>query len=113
MHQVFIDSTLKDTIKGLNFEDFLIFSYCILDEIYQFLKPSIKRRGSKLIFSDIEVICFNIVGQLFCDSEKAWHGFVTKSYLHLFLHLVERSRYHRRCKDLQKQPSCFVIIYSM
>lgn len=102
MHQVFIDPALKNTIKDLSLEDFLTFSYCILDEIYQFIKPSAKRRGSKPIFSDIEVICLNIVGQFFCDSEKAWHGFVKKNYLHLFPHLVERSRYHRRCKDLQK-----------
>lgn len=93
---------LKDNPKDLDLENFLTLTYCLVDELYQTLKYIVDRPGPNPLFSDSEVICLNLVGQMAFDSEKAWHGFVKKNYIHLFPKLLERSRYHRRCKDLQQ-----------
>ncbi len=78
------ETLLKDKLKNINLEDFLTFSYFILDELYESVKHLVKRRGALPRFSDSEVICLNIVGQFFCDSERSWHGFVKKNFIHLF-----------------------------
>jgi hypothetical protein len=102
MHQVQIDSVLKDNLKNLNLGDFLTVSFFIIDEIYQSVKHLVSRPGPEPRFSDSEVICLNLVGQMVCDSENGWYKLVKKNHLPLFPKLLERSRYHRRCKDLQQ-----------
>jgi hypothetical protein len=89
-------------LKELNLEDFLKLCYYVVDEVHKQVKESLPRSGPSPSFSDSEVICLNLVGQMLCDSEKAWHKLVKKNYLSLFPKLLERSRYHRRCKDLQQ-----------
>ena len=81
--------------------DFLTYSYCIIDDIFQEVKQYAIRKSPSCSFSDSEIICLNLVGQMVCDSELSWHSFVAKNHIDLFPKLIERSRYHRRCKDLQ------------
>jgi len=102
MHQIELDSATKDNLKDLNLPDFLTVSYFVIDELYKQIEYLASRPGPVPTFSDSEVICLNLVGQMVCDSEKAWHRMVKKNYLGLFPKLLERSRYHRRCKDLQQ-----------
>lgn len=92
---------LEINLKDADLETFLTVCFFYLDEIYQPIKFLVSRSGPKSEFSDIEVITLNVVGQLFTDSEKGWHRFVKKNYLHLFPKLISRSRYHRRSKNLQ------------
>lgn len=93
---------LEIKLKDADLETFLTVCFFYLDEIYQPIAYLVGRPGPKPAFSDIEVITLNIVGQMFTDSEKAWHRFVKKNFLHLFPKLISRSRYHRRCKNLQQ-----------
>lgn len=101
MNQVTKDPVLKDELKDVNLSDFLTYSYCIIDDIFQEVKHYAIRKGPTYNFSDSEIICLNLVGQMVCDSELSWHSFVAKNHIDLFPKLLERSRYHRRCKDLQ------------
>jgi hypothetical protein len=94
--------SLKINLKESDLDTFLTVSFYYLDEIYQPIKYLTQRPGPKPSFSDIEVITLNVVGQMFTDSEKAWHRFVKKNYLSLFPRLISLSRYHRRSKDLQQ-----------
>jgi len=52
--------------------------------------------------SDSEVIMIALVGQLYGKSELQWHKHVQGNYLSLFPRLPERSRYHRRVKNLYR-----------
>ncbi len=92
----------KDTLKNLNLEDFLTVVYYMVDNLYNAIASYSNRPGIKPIFSDSEVLTLNLVGQMFGDSENGWYKYVKKNYIHLFPHLVERSRYHKRCKNLQQ-----------
>lgn len=102
MHQESRFSVFKDTPEDLDLENFLTLTFYLVDELYQTLQYLVAGSGPTPFFSDSEVICLNLVGQMAFDSEKAWHGYVKKNYKHLFPKLLERSRYHRRCKDLQQ-----------
>lgn len=101
MYQTFSHPTLQDNLKDASFEDFLTVAFFLIDEMVSPLAWLVKRPGTKPEFADSEVICLHLVGQMFNSSQAAWHAFVKKNYLHLFPRLPERSRYHRRCKDLQ------------
>ena len=107
MHQSGISTSFKDSLKNTNLEDFLTYSFCIIDDIFQTIKHFVERPGPACKFYDSEVICLNLIGQMVTDSENSWHVFVQKNYLKMFPNLIERSgtppgRYHRRCKDLQQ-----------
>jgi hypothetical protein len=94
--------SVKDSYKNLNLEDFITVVYCLVDNLYHQISYKVFRPGEKPSFSDSEVLTLNLVGQMVCDSENGWYRFVKKNYLHLFPTLIERSRYHRRCKDSQQ-----------
>lgn len=96
------ENKLKINLKESDLETLLTVCFYYLDEIYQPIKFLIARPGTKPAFTDIEVITLNVVGQMFTDSEKAWHRFIQKNYLGLFPKLISRSRYHRRSKNLQQ-----------
>lgn len=82
-------------------ETLFLVVYYYVDELCKPWQKMLHRPGTKPDFSDSEVICLKIVEQMLSGSEKAWHSFVRKNYLHLFPRLISRSRYHRRGKDLQ------------
>jgi hypothetical protein len=94
--------SVKDNYKNLNLEDFITVVYCLVDNLYHQISYNLSRPGDKPQFSDSEVITLNLIGQMVSDSENGWYRFVKKNYLHLFPQLLERSRYHRRCKDSQQ-----------
>lgn len=102
MNRVEIDPALKDKLKDSDLGTFLTVSFYIIDEIYKELSHFVNRSGPPPTFSDSEVICLNLVGQMVNDSENGWYKMVKKNYIKLFPKLLERSRYHRRCKDLQQ-----------
>lgn len=89
-------------LKSCALEDFITVTYCIIDELYRPLSHLVKRSGPPPRFSDSEVICLHLVGQMMFDSQLAWHKYVDKNYRHLFPELLEASRYHRRCKAIQR-----------
>jgi hypothetical protein len=97
-----MNENLEIKLKEADLDTFLTVSFYYLDEIYQRVKHLVKRPGPAPLFSDIEVITLNVVGQMFNDSEKAWHRFIRKNYKYLFPCLISRSRYHRRSKNLQQ-----------
>jgi len=96
------EKTLEINLTESDLETFLTVCFYYLDEIYQPIKHIVSRPGPTPTFSDIEIITLNVVGQMFTDSEKAWHRFIKKNFLPLFPKLISRSRYHRRSKDLQQ-----------
>ncbi|MBB6002614.1 hypothetical protein [Arcicella rosea] len=102
MHQESKFLVFKDTPEDLDLGNFLTLTFYLVDELYQTLQYLVTRSGPTPFFSDSEVICLNLVGQMVFDSEKAWHGYVKKNYKHLFPRLLKRSRYHRKCKDLHR-----------
>lgn len=95
-------NALEINLKESDLETFFTVCFYYLDEIYQPIKFLVQRPGPIPSFADIEVITLNVIGQMITDSEKAWHRFVRKNYLHLFPQLISRSRYHRRSKNLQQ-----------
>ena len=78
--------------------------FCTIDDLYQELVPDPIRRRSqhrRIAFSDSEVLTLSLMQEaLSNDSERSFHRFVRKNYLHLFPRLVSRDRYHRRRKAL-------------
>lgn len=88
----------------LSLEDMFLLLYCLLDDLYEEHVPSAVRLRSqhgRIQFSDSEVLTLSLMQEaLSNDSERSFHRFVQKNYLHLFPQLVTRDRYHRRRKAL-------------
>jgi hypothetical protein len=88
----------------LSLEDMFLLLYCLLDDLYQeHVPPAVRLRSQhgRIQFSDSEVLTLSLMQEaLSNDSERSFHRFVRKNYLHLFPHLVTRDRYHRRRKAL-------------
>ncbi len=88
------------------FEDLIITTFVILDDLYQNIAPpevSRRRNIQQARLSDSEIITIRICGELAgVDSENAWYSFVKKNYLHLFPKLCSRSRLNRTRRNLQK-----------
>lgn len=88
----------------LSLEDMFLLLYCTIDDLYQELVPEAIRRRSqhrRIRFSDSEVLTLSLMQEaLSMDSERSFHRYVQKNYLHLFPRLVSRDRYHRRRKAL-------------
>jgi hypothetical protein len=88
----------------LSLDDMFLLLYCTVDDLYQELVPdSIQRRSQhrRIAFSDSEVLTLSLMQEaLSMDSERSFHRFVCKNYLHLFPRLLSRDRYHRRRKAL-------------
>jgi hypothetical protein len=88
----------------LSLDDMFLLLFCTLDDLYQELVPEAIRRRSqhhRITFSDAEVLTLSLMQEaLSMDSERSFHRFVQKNYLHLFPQLVSRDRYHRRRKAL-------------
>ncbi len=83
-----------------NFEDFCLYMYVIVDDIWQQIAPLFSRPGPQPLCSDSEVITIALVSE--CkgwdkESELLDHW---TPYLHLFPHFPERSRFNRRRRNL-------------
>ena len=67
--------------------------------------------GPQPTFSDAEVLTLALAEELLSKpAELSFHAWVRANYLHLFPRLIERSRYHRRRKQLLK-PLAWIIQY--
>lgn len=97
-----MEKTFKDTISSANFEDIFTIVYYFVDESYKNFAYMLKRSGPAPIFSDSEVLTLCIVNQMVNDSETAYYNYIRKNYLHLFPKMINRTRYHRRAKDLYR-----------
>lgn len=78
--------------------------FVIVDDSYTSLNFQQKddfRRGPTPKLSDSEVITLEVMRELKgMDSQKRWIKYLKNQWLYLFPGLNERSRYHRRVKDL-------------
>lgn len=85
-------------------EDMFLLLYCLLDDLYEeHAPPAIRLRPQhqRIRFSDAEVLTLSLMQEaLSNDSERSFHRFVRRNFLHLFPQLVTRDRYHRRRKAL-------------
>ena len=97
-----MEKTFKDTVSSADFEDIFTIVYYFVDESYKNFENMLKRSGPTPIFSDSEIITLCLVNQMFNDSERAFYSYVWKNYHHLFPKMIDRTRYHRRCKDLYR-----------
>lgn len=88
--------------KKIDLEFIFTAVYTIVDDLYKEFCPVEvqKRNGPSPMLSDSEIIAISIVGEMLMYSETAWIRFVSKNWLFLFPLLNERSRFHRRSKDL-------------
>ena len=84
-----------------DFDDFCLYVYCIVDEIYQHLAPQLQRPGpAPTTLSDSELIALAIIGE--CrgwdiETELLSHA---PMYRHLFPRLCSQSRFNRRRRAL-------------
>ena len=80
-------------------EDMFLLLFCTTDELYQEVVPErirLRSQHRRIAFSDAEVLTLSVMQEaLSNDSERSFHRFVVKNYLHLFPQLVSRDRYHR------------------
>src|SRR5712692_4316888 len=94
--------TIKVDVNQANLEMVFTITYTLTDDVYkEIVPPAVENRpGPEPHLSDSEVITISLVGEMVLDSETAWVHFVQKNYRPLFPQLNERSRFHRRNKDL-------------
>jgi len=102
--------SLEIELKDCDLETIFLITYYYVDELYQQMSHLVSRPGPRPVFTDSEVISVNLVGQMMSDSEKAWHSYVSRNYSKLFPDLIERSRYHRRCKDLMQLTNLMRVV---
>lgn len=82
------------------FEDFCLYAYVIVDDIWQEIAPRFSRPGPQPQCSDSELITIALVSE--CrgwdtETELLDHG---QPYLAMFPHFPERSRFNRRRRNL-------------
>lgn len=85
-------------------EDMFLLLFCTIDDLYREVVPErvrLRSQHQRIAFSDAEVLTLSVMQEaLSNDSERSFHRFVAKNYLHLFPRLLSRERYHRRRKAL-------------
>ena len=76
----------NDTTIIATFEDFILTTYVIIDELYHRFAPSEVRKRRHVLdakLSDSEIITIALCGELVgIDSENVWFSFVKKNYRH-------------------------------
>lgn len=96
----------NDTTIIATFEDFILTTYVIIDELYHRFAPSEVRKRRHVLdakLSDSEIITIALCGELVgIDSENAWFSFVKKNYRRLFPQLCSRSRFNRTRRALMQ-----------
>lgn len=88
------------------FDDFCLWMYVVIDEVWQQLAPLFRRPGPVPVCSDSELITMAIVGQcrgwhLETDLISQWH-----ERRDLFPTVPERSRFNRRRRNLMHAINC-------
>lgn len=85
-----------------DFEDFCLWMYVIVDELWRRLPPAYKRgSGPAPACSDSELLTLALVGE--CRGWRTEAALLSEwaAYRHLFPHLPERSRFNRRRRHLR------------
>lgn len=97
-----IDFEFGVALDEVDLEMLFIIVFVLIDDIYREIVPEcvLSRPGPDPQLSDSEVVTISLVGEMFFDSETSWLDFVYRNYRYLFPNLNERSRFHRRNKDL-------------
>ena len=94
----------NNTTFSVNFEDFILIVFVIIDDLYKKYAPSAisrRRRIASAKMSDSEIITISICGEILgFDSENAWFNYIDKNYRHLFPNLCSRSRFNRIRQNL-------------
>jgi hypothetical protein len=92
----------SETLDQVDLEMLFIIVFVLVDDLYREIVPDcvLNRPGPDPRLSDSEVITISLVGEMLFDSETSWLDFVYRNYRYLFPNLNERSRFHRRNKDL-------------
>jgi len=83
-----------------DFEDFCLYAYVIIDDVWQEIAPQFSRPGPKPQCSDSELITIALVSE--CrgwDTETELLDY-WQPYLAMFPHFPERSRFNRRRRNL-------------
>lgn len=83
-----------------DFDDFCLWVYCIVDEIYQVLTPMLGLRGPTPMCSNSELIAMSIIGE--CRGWDLETNLLSEMQAHraLFPHIPEQSRFNRRRRNL-------------
>ena len=84
----------------VDFDDFVTWMYCIIDELWQQLAPVMTRPGPLPVCSDSELITMAVVGA--CRGWDQETELVSQWHEHrdLFPQVPERSRFNRRLRNL-------------
>lgn len=95
--------------ENMSLEDVFIAVYCVVSDFIENMGGQRRIRlsnNNNPEFTDAEVMCIEIVGQLAKrHSQNAWYRYTRKNYLYLFPHLCSRSRYVRRVFQLDRMTS--------
>lgn len=83
-----------------DFDDFCLWVYCIVDEIYQAVEPMLGLRGPRAVCSNSELIAMSIIGE--CRGWDLETNLLSEMQTHrdLFPHIPEQSRFNRRRRNL-------------
>ena len=82
------------------FEDFCLWAYVLIDEIWQHIAPQFSHPGPVSECSDSELLTLALVGECRGWDKETEMMLEWQMYQHLFPHLPERSRFNRRRRHL-------------
>jgi len=83
-----------------HFDDFCLWTYVVVDEIWQKLAPLFAHPGPKSLCSDSELLTLALVGECRGWDKETDMLHEWQASRHLFPHLPERSRFNRRRRNL-------------
>jgi Transposase DDE domain len=83
-----------------DFDDFCLWVYYIVDEIYQAIEPMLGLRGPHPVCSNSELLAMSIIGE--CRGWDLETNLLSEMYEHrdLFPNIPEQSRFNRRRRNL-------------
>jgi len=83
-----------------DFDDFCLWVYCIVDEIYQAIEPMLGLRGPRSVCSNSELMAMSLIGE--CRGWDLETNLLSEMQAHrtLFPHIPEQSRFNRRRRNL-------------
>lgn len=84
-----------------NFDDFCLWMYVVVDDVWQQIEPMFKRPGPRSLCSDSELLTMALVGEC-----REWATETTmlsqwREHRDLFPHIPSQSRFNRRRRALQ------------
>jgi hypothetical protein len=89
----------------MTLEDFIIYTYCFVDDFLQAQFPlgSLRKRGSKPVLSDAEVLTMEIVGEYLGHGfDKAIWFYFKEHWLHFFPKIGCRTSFTRQSANLNE-----------